>query len=153
VVEQAGIVTLLVIDDRGEVAHVAQAMLEAIGYVTVAAKNAGEAIEIMRGEKSVDLLFTDLIMPDGINGVMLARSPAHSSRHQDPAYHWLCRFLAGAHRCRRQRVRYHSQTLPTERIAASRADRAGWTHRHWLNLVTAGRGVRWDGLLQKLSLD
>jgi len=73
VIEQPGIGTILVVDDRVEVAHVAQAMLGAIGYVTVAAKNAGEAIEILRSGEDIDLLFSDLIMPGGINGVMLAR--------------------------------------------------------------------------------
>ncbi len=72
-IEQPGTETILVVDDRIDVAQVAQAMLEAIGYTTLHAKNAREALAILGGETSIDLLFTDLIMPGGMNGVMLAR--------------------------------------------------------------------------------
>lgn len=37
------------------------------------AENASEALEVLDGADAIDLLFSDLIMPGGMNGVMLAR--------------------------------------------------------------------------------
>lgn len=63
---------ILVVEDREDVAHLAQMMLEDEGYVTEIAYNAREALAVM-DKWPFDLLFTDLIMPGGMNGVMLAR--------------------------------------------------------------------------------
>jgi CheY-like chemotaxis protein len=64
---------ILIVDDRVEVAEVAQAMLEQIGYRTRVVLNTKEALDIFQDGTKVDLLFTDLIMPGNMNGVMLAR--------------------------------------------------------------------------------
>ena len=37
------------------------------------AENASEALEVLDGADAIDLLFSDLIMPGGMNGVILAR--------------------------------------------------------------------------------
>jgi PAS domain S-box-containing protein len=72
-IEKAGNETILIVDDRVEVAEVAQAMLEQIGYRTRVVLNTKEAMDILQDGVHVDLLFTDLIMPGNMNGVMLAR--------------------------------------------------------------------------------
>jgi PAS domain S-box-containing protein len=72
-IEKAGNEMILIVDDRVEVAEVAQAMLEQIGYRTRVVLNTKEAMDILEDGTSVDLLFTDLIMPGNMNGVMLAR--------------------------------------------------------------------------------
>jgi PAS domain S-box-containing protein len=72
-IEKAGNETILIVDDRVEVAEVAQAMLEQIGYRTRVVLNTKEAMDILQDGTAVDLLFTDLIMPGNMNGVMLAR--------------------------------------------------------------------------------
>ncbi|WP_236674056.1 response regulator [Paraburkholderia hospita] len=72
-IEKAGNEMILIFDDRVEVAEVAQAMLEQIGYRTRVVLNTKEAMEILQDGTTVDLLFTDLIMPGNMNGVMLAR--------------------------------------------------------------------------------
>jgi CheY-like chemotaxis protein len=43
-----------------------------LGYETFAAKNAAEALEAIDGARRIDLLFTDVIMPGGMNGRQLA---------------------------------------------------------------------------------
>jgi CheY-like chemotaxis protein len=62
---------ILVVDDEDEVREVAVAMLDAAGYMPLAASSAYEAIRIL-AERDVDLLFTDVAMP-GLSGFALAR--------------------------------------------------------------------------------
>ncbi len=66
--------TILIVEDQGDVGDLAQSVLEDFGYRTVRATNGKEAMAILEGDTEIDLLFTDLIMPGGINGVMLARA-------------------------------------------------------------------------------
>ncbi|MCJ2133062.1 PAS domain-containing protein [Methylobacterium sp. J-026] len=72
-VDRQGTETILIVDDRADVAEVARTILRDFGYVTLMAGNAREALEILDSSERVDLLFTDLIMPGGMNGVLLAR--------------------------------------------------------------------------------
>ncbi|GAB5100533.1 hybrid sensor histidine kinase/response regulator [Caballeronia sp. HLA56] len=80
-VEQGGSETILIVDDRPEVAEVARAMLEQIGYATYVAFNGKEALQILDEHPEIDMVFTDLIMPGNMNGVVLARE----ARKQKPA--------------------------------------------------------------------
>ena len=73
VVEQPGSETVLIVDDRPEVADVAQAMLTQLGYTTHLAYGADEALQVLAEQPGIDLLLTDLIMPGDMNGIMLAR--------------------------------------------------------------------------------
>lgn len=72
VLEQAGHERILVVEDRPDVAELARMVLEEYGYSCALAYSGREALQMLDGE-SFDLLFTDLIMPGGMNGVMLAR--------------------------------------------------------------------------------
>jgi len=65
--------TILVVEDRPEVGDLAEAFLEDFGYRVLRTSNAAEAIDVLRSDETIDLLFTDLIMPGSMNGVMLAR--------------------------------------------------------------------------------
>ena len=62
---------LMVEDDELVRGHVAS-QLTSLGYQVVAASNAREAIEVLSGSSDFDLLFTDIVMPGGINGRQLA---------------------------------------------------------------------------------
>jgi CheY-like chemotaxis protein len=46
--------------------------LHSMGYVTLNAANAAEALAIVEAGKEFDLLFTDVIMPGAMNGRQLA---------------------------------------------------------------------------------
>ena len=71
--DRQGTETVLIVDDREDVAELARTILRDFGYVTLMAGNGREALEILDGNDRIDMLFTDLIMPGGMNGVMLAR--------------------------------------------------------------------------------
>jgi CheY-like chemotaxis protein len=62
----------LVVEDDEDVLLVAAENLTELGYHVETAVNAAQALEILRGDDPVDLLFSDVIMPGGMNGVQLA---------------------------------------------------------------------------------
>ena len=64
--------TILVVEDDEDVAAVAAETLKELGYQVVTALNAARALEILSGNQPVDLLFSDVIMPGGMNGAQLA---------------------------------------------------------------------------------
>ena len=64
--------TILVVEDDEDVATVAAETLKELGYQVVTALNAAQALEILSGNQPVDLLFSDVIMPGGMNGAQLA---------------------------------------------------------------------------------
>jgi PAS domain S-box-containing protein len=72
-IDQPGAETVLVVDDRPEVADLAQAMLEEAGYTVHVSYSPSDALAKMAALGGVDLLFSDVIMPGNMNGVMLAR--------------------------------------------------------------------------------
>jgi len=63
---------LLVEDDDLVRAHAAT-LLKALGYTVTTAAHGHEAIELLRGGRRFDLLFTDVVMPGGLNGRQLAK--------------------------------------------------------------------------------
>jgi PAS domain S-box-containing protein len=65
--------TILIVDDRPEVAEVAREMLEITGYRTRVAIGTDEALAVLRQPGTIDLLFTDMVMPGRMTGVQLAR--------------------------------------------------------------------------------
>jgi PAS domain S-box-containing protein len=72
--DRHGTETVLVVDDRPDVAATAGVILEDFGYKVLIADGPKPALDALDGEARIDLLFTDLIMPGGMNGVMLARA-------------------------------------------------------------------------------
>ena len=60
--------TILVVEDDRLVRDYVEAQLTSLGYSTLAASNAAEALEHVRAGAQFDLLFTDVIMPGGMNG-------------------------------------------------------------------------------------
>ena len=64
--------TILVVEDDPEVLEVAIAAVESFGYAVQAASDAETALDILRRDIPIDLLFTDVVMPLGLSGVALA---------------------------------------------------------------------------------
>ncbi|PPU41315.1 hybrid sensor histidine kinase/response regulator [Xanthomonas arboricola] len=72
-IDKGGSETILIVEDKPDVAVVAQMFLEGAGYRILTASSGREAIEVLEQHPEVDAVFTDLIMPGGMNGVVLAR--------------------------------------------------------------------------------
>ncbi len=70
--------TILVVEDDPDVREMIIGMLSDLGYRTLVARTGPEALAILDQEDSVDLLFTDVVMPAGISGIDLARTAARS---------------------------------------------------------------------------
>lgn len=71
--EQRGNARILVVEDREDVAELARDILEDYGYTVSVSHNATAALQRLDDGETFDMLFTDLIMPGSMNGVMLAR--------------------------------------------------------------------------------
>ncbi len=64
--------TILVVDDSHDVRELAENHLRELGYRVLAAQSGEEAMELIERYGDIDLLFSDIIMPGGMNGVRLA---------------------------------------------------------------------------------
>jgi CheY-like chemotaxis protein len=69
---RGGSETVLVVEDDALVRKHAVAQVLALGYATLAANNAAEALALIDDHPDIDLLFTDVVMPGAMNGRQLA---------------------------------------------------------------------------------
>jgi PAS domain S-box-containing protein len=68
-----GVETILVVEDEAPVRELVCRLLAELGYRILAAESGVKALEVWRQSKgSIDLLLTDLVMPDHMNGRELA---------------------------------------------------------------------------------
>jgi CheY-like chemotaxis protein/two-component sensor histidine kinase len=65
--------TVLVTEDDPDVLTITAETLRLLGYEVYTATNAAEALAILNQGTPVDILFTDIVMPNGMNGIGLAR--------------------------------------------------------------------------------
>jgi signal transduction histidine kinase/CheY-like chemotaxis protein len=73
---ESGTETILVVEDDALVRNYVVAQLKGLGYDVLTAANAAEALKIIDQAKTLDLLFTDVIMPGGMNGRQLSDAAA-----------------------------------------------------------------------------
>ena len=64
--------TVLLVEDDEQVLGMAVESLEELHYSVIAARNAAEALEQLNGPARIDLMFSDVVMPGGMNGAQLA---------------------------------------------------------------------------------
>ncbi|HEX3858497.1 MAG TPA: ATP-binding protein [Pseudolabrys sp.] len=67
-----GAETILVVEDDDALRIYAVEVLSDLGYSVLAATNAAAALELIGRRDDIDLLFTDIVMPGGMNGRQLA---------------------------------------------------------------------------------
>ncbi|HMJ40752.1 MAG TPA: ATP-binding protein [Pseudolabrys sp.] len=69
---EGGDETILVVEDDNLVRTFVLAQIRSLGYLTLEAVNAAEALVVIDSPQKIDLLFTDMIMPGSMNGRQLA---------------------------------------------------------------------------------
>lgn len=65
--------TVLLVDDDEHVRGSTSDAIEMLGYRVIPESSASEALERLRCEPGIDILFTDVVLPKGMSGVALAR--------------------------------------------------------------------------------
>jgi len=63
--------SVLIVEDEPDLMDVAASLFTSMGYDVVTATSGREAIDVM-ARRDVDILFTDVVMPNGMNGIELA---------------------------------------------------------------------------------
>jgi CheY-like chemotaxis protein len=66
--------TILVVEDDPDVRKVATAQLGSLGYTVIEARDAASALDILRSDRTIDMLFTDVMMPGDLSGLDLGRT-------------------------------------------------------------------------------
>jgi PAS domain S-box-containing protein len=69
--ESAG--TVLIVEDEPAVLEVASDIFDSLGYDVLTATDAQKAITVLESDAAIDVMFSDVIMPNGMNGVELSR--------------------------------------------------------------------------------
>jgi two-component system NtrC family sensor kinase len=64
--------TALLVEDNAEVADVGRAYLEELGYRVKLAASAQAGLDLIEREGDIELVFSDILMPGGMNGLELA---------------------------------------------------------------------------------
>ena len=68
----AGGEVVLVVEDEDALREMAADSLQTLGYRVLTAADARAALKILRGDARIDILFSDVVMPGGMNGAQLA---------------------------------------------------------------------------------
>lgn len=71
-IQTTGSETILLVEDFPQLRKRGTQMLTDLGYTVIEAENANEALAELEAADNVDLLFTDIVMPGGMNGFELA---------------------------------------------------------------------------------
>jgi PAS domain S-box-containing protein len=71
--EEVNVDKVLVVDDEPDVMEIAAALFRSIGYEVYTASNGQDALDILKRTKDISVLFSDVMMPNGMNGIELAQ--------------------------------------------------------------------------------
>jgi PAS domain S-box-containing protein len=71
---RGGSETILIVEDDDMVRTYVESQLASLGYRVLTTRNGQEALEVLHQDRPVDLLFTDVVMPGGMNGPQLAEA-------------------------------------------------------------------------------
>jgi CheY-like chemotaxis protein len=66
--------TVLVVDDDALVLELVGEMVADLGYHVLTAPDGASALQVLGSDETIDLLFTDVVMPNHMNGYELARA-------------------------------------------------------------------------------
>jgi CheY-like chemotaxis protein len=65
--------SILIVDDEINLLELAEVFLNKLGYTTFTAENAQQALEILKQNPDIELLFSDVVMPGDMSGYELAK--------------------------------------------------------------------------------
>ena len=68
---------ILIVEDERQVRRYVEKLFEAEGYSVLSASNGPDAMALLDRHEDIDLLFTDIVMPGGMNGLELAEKARH----------------------------------------------------------------------------
>ncbi|HAT33743.1 MAG TPA: hybrid sensor histidine kinase/response regulator [Janthinobacterium sp.] len=71
--EERGKDTVLIVEDERDILLLATELFRSLGYHVLTANNGDDGWEIAERVGHIDLLFTDVMMPEGMNGIELAK--------------------------------------------------------------------------------
>jgi CheY-like chemotaxis protein len=71
---------ILIVEDNESLLQVTSEILMELGYKVVTARNGDEAIQLFESGEEFDLMFSDIVMPFGMNGVELGREARRLSK-------------------------------------------------------------------------
>jgi CheY-like chemotaxis protein len=66
-----GLETVLAVEDNEQVLRHVVSQLNGLGYTVIKAANGADALKLLAENPAIDLLFTDLVMPGGLDGHQL----------------------------------------------------------------------------------
>ena len=69
----AGPISILVVEDNDDVASAVMEMLAQLGHEAMHVASVGAALGVISGDRPIDLVFTDVLLPGGGSGLDLAR--------------------------------------------------------------------------------
>lgn len=84
--EHESLETVLVVEDDAEVRQLATSMLKSLGYAALEAADANTALAVLEQRPDVALMFTDVVLPGGVNGAELARAAQARYAHLKVLY-------------------------------------------------------------------
>nr|WP_314541702.1 PAS domain S-box protein [uncultured Massilia sp.] len=70
-VDEAHTERVLIVEDEPDLMDVAAALFASMGYEVLTASSGREALDLLE-RRDIDILFTDVVMPNGMNGIELA---------------------------------------------------------------------------------
>ena len=71
---EGGSENVLIVEDDDLVREHVRGEFESLGYQVIVASHGAEALSVLEGRDDIDLLFTDIVMPGGMNGRQLAKT-------------------------------------------------------------------------------
>ena len=91
--------TVLVVEDNAEVLELAVTTISDLGYRVLTAADGPSALEVVRGDEPIDLLFSDVVMPGGMNGFeLISQARCHPRRAEGAGDVRLCQRPSAGHR-------------------------------------------------------
>ncbi len=78
--------TVLVVEDDGDVRKLVINMLDSLGYLTLSASTTAQALEHIRSCPEIDILLTDVVLPEVMNGMDLAAAARDINPHLPVLY-------------------------------------------------------------------